>query len=104
MAAGLAIGSMTAFTYDIVAPDARGMVQAFRRSIGEIGSFTGPLVGGLVASAILRRVAFLVFAPLHLLSAMLVLLVARESLGADRRRAVAAAAATASTDRAPASP
>ena len=32
LAAGLAVGSMTAFTYDIVAPDARGMVQAFRRS------------------------------------------------------------------------
>jgi MFS family permease len=104
MAAGLAVGSMTAFTYDIVAPDARGMIQAFRRSIGEIGSFTGPLVGGLVASASYAGMAFLVFAPLHLLSATLVLLVARESLGADRRRAVAAAAAAASTDRAPASP
>src|SRR5262249_21309444 len=30
---GLAIGSMTSFTYDIVTPDARGSVQAFRRSI-----------------------------------------------------------------------
>lgn len=81
VAAGLAVGSMTAFTYDIVAPDARGMVQAFRRSTGELGSFFGPLVGGVIASATYPGVAFLALAPLHFLSALLVWLVARESLG-----------------------
>jgi MFS family permease len=80
ISSGLAIGAMTSFTYDIVAPDARGSVQAFRRSIGEIGSFCGPILGGLVASASNAGVAFGVFAPLHLISALLVALVARETL------------------------
>ena len=79
-AAGLATGSMTSFTYDIVAPDARGSVQAFRRSVGEVGAFSGPIVGGLVAGISHAGIAFAVFAPLHLASALLVGLVARETL------------------------
>jgi MFS family permease len=81
VAAGLATGSMTAFTYDIVAPESRGMAQALRRSISESGSFLGPLVGGLIASATYPGAAFLALAPLHFLSALLVGLFARESLG-----------------------
>lgn len=68
---------MTSFTYDMVAPDARGSVQAFRRSVGEVGAFSGPIVGGLVAGMSHAGVAF---APLHLASALLVTLVARETL------------------------
>jgi MFS family permease len=79
--AGFAVGAMTSYTYDIVAPDARGTIQAFRRSIGEFGSFSGPILGGLVASATHAGVAFLVFAPLHFASALLVAFIARESLG-----------------------
>jgi predicted MFS family arabinose efflux permease len=79
-AAGLATGSMTSFTYDIVAPDARGSVQAFRRSVGEVGAFSGPIVGGLVAGISHAGIAFAVFAPLHLASALLVGLVAHETL------------------------
>jgi MFS family permease len=79
-AAGLATGSMTSFTYDIVAPDARGSVQAFRRSVGEVGAFSGPIVGGLVAGISHAGIAFAVFAPLHLASAVLVGLMARETL------------------------
>lgn len=85
LSAGLATGSMTSFTYDIVSADARGTVQAFRRSIGELGGFSGPIVGGLIAGATNAGVAFLAFAPLHLTSALLVLFVARETLGQDRR-------------------
>jgi MFS family permease len=80
LAAGLATGSMTSFTYDIVAPDARGSVQAFRRSVGEVGAFSGPILGGIVAGMSHAGVAFAVFAPLHLMSALLVSLVARETL------------------------
>lgn len=80
ISSGLAIGAMTSFTYDIVAPDARGSVQAFRRSIGEIGAFSGPILGGLIAGASHAGVAFAAFAPLHLASALLVLFVARETL------------------------
>lgn len=80
LSAGFAIGTMTSFTYDIIAEEGRGVLQALRRSVGEIGSFTGPIVGGLVASAYDPGVAFLAFAPLHLVSAALLLFVARESL------------------------
>src|SRR3954454_11988818 len=80
LCSGLAIGSMTSFTYDIVTPDARGSAQAFRRSVGELGSFSGPTIGGLLAGLGGAGMAFAVFAPLHLLSALLVALVARETL------------------------
>jgi MFS family permease len=71
---------MTSFTYDMVAPDARGSVQAFRRSVGEVGAFSGPILGGLIAGISHAGVAFAAFAPLHLVSALLVTLVARETL------------------------
>jgi MFS family permease len=71
---------MTLFTYDIVTPDARGSVQVFRRSVGELGSFSGPILGGLVAGFSNAGMAFAVFAPLHLVSALMVAFVARETL------------------------
>ena len=80
LASGMATGSMTSFTYDIVTPDARGSIQAFRRSIGEVGSFSGPILGGVIAGFSTAGVAFAVFAPLHLASALLVAFVARETL------------------------
>lgn len=83
---GLATGSMTTFTYDIIPEEGRGRFQALRRSIGELGSFTGPVLGGVVAAAYHPGFAFLVFVPLHLASALLLALVARESLA--RRRQV----------------
>ena len=61
-------------------PDARGSVQAFRRSVGEIGAFSGPILGGLVAGVSHAGVAFAAFAPIHVVSALLVTLVARETL------------------------
>lgn len=85
VSSGLAIGSMTSFTYDIVTPDARGSVQAFRRSIGELGSFAGPTIGGLVAGLSSAAMAFAVFAPLHLISALMVAFVARETLNRTPR-------------------
>lgn len=84
--AGLAMGAMTVYTYDIIPEEGRGRFQALRRSIGEIGSFTGPLVGAAVAAVSHPGVAFLVFAPLHLTSALLLLLFARESLARRRPR------------------
>lgn len=64
----------------VVAPDARGSVRAFRRSVGEVGAFSGPIVGGLVAGMSHAGVAFAAFAPLHIVSALLVTFVARETL------------------------
>lgn len=85
VSSGLAIGSMTSFTYDIVTPDARGSVQAFRRSVGELGSFSGPILGGVVAGLSNAGMAFAVFAPLHLISALMVAFVARETLNRTPR-------------------
>ncbi|MCC7372508.1 MAG: MFS transporter [Chloroflexi bacterium] len=80
LSAGLAIGTMTSFTYDIVSPDARGSIQAFRRSVGEVGSLSGPILGGLIAGLSSASMAFAIFAPLHLVSSLLVAFVARETL------------------------
>ena len=63
---------MTSFTYDMVGAGRRGSVQAFRRSVGEVGAFSGPILGGLVAGISHAGVAFAAFAPLHLASALLV--------------------------------
>jgi len=80
MANGMALGSMTIYTYDIVPHHSRAQFQAMRRTIGEIGSFTGPLLGGVIANTFSAGFSFLLFAPLHLLSAFLLIVVARESL------------------------
>jgi MFS family permease len=80
IATGLATGSMTTFTYDIIPEAARGRFQALRRSIGEIGAFAGPILGAAIASASQPGAAFLAFAPLHFASALLLGLAARETL------------------------
>lgn len=81
MSAGFAIGTMTVFTYDIVPPANRGQLQALRRTVGEIGTFSGPILGAAVAAAYANNVgvAFLLFAPMHLVSAALLAFVARET-------------------------
>jgi MFS family permease len=86
VASGLAMGSMTTSTYDIVPEGARGRYQAIRRGTGEIGSLTGPLVGGVIANAYSPGKAFIFFAPLHLASALLLAFVARETLSKRRPR------------------
>jgi len=85
VANGMALGSMTTYTYDIVPYRTRAQLQAMRRTIGEVGAFTGPLLGGVIANAYGAAISFLFFAPLHLLAAFLLVFVAKESL--PRRRA-----------------
>ena len=80
IANGMALGSMTIYTYDISPHHSRAQLQAMRRTVGEIGSFTGPLAGGVIANSFSAGIAFLIFAPLHLLSAVLLILLAKESL------------------------
>ncbi len=80
IANGMALGSMTIFTYDITPYHSRAQFQAMRRTIGELGSFTGPLLGGVIANSFGAGITFLFFAPLHLLSAFLLTFAARESL------------------------
>lgn len=88
IASGFALGAMTVYTYDIVPDHARGRLQALRRTMGELGGVGGPVLAGGVASLTGPGLTFLVFAPLHLLAALLLAFAARESAG---RRQVATA-------------
>ena len=80
IANGMALGSMTTYTYDIVPRRTRAQLQAMRRTIGEIGSFTGPLLGGIITNVFSAGLSFLFFAPLHLIAAFLLIGFAKESL------------------------
>jgi len=89
IAHGMALGSLTTYTYDIVPHHARAQFQAMRRTIGEGGAFTGPLLGGIIANTFSAGIAFLIFAPLHLLAASLLMLKAKESLpGRQKEKAL----------------
>ena len=85
IASGFALGAMTVYTYDIVPDHARGRLQALRRTLGEVGGLGGPVIAGAVATVTGPGATFLVFAPLHLISAVLLAFVAVET-AAERRR------------------
>jgi MFS family permease len=80
IANGLSLGSLATSTYDVVPPHARGRLQAARRTIAEIGGVAAPLFGGYLADSFNPGVPFLVYAPLLILSAVLLALVGRETL------------------------
>jgi MFS family permease len=77
---GLSLGSLATSTYDVVPPHARGRLQALRRTIAELGSSVAPMIGGYLANAYNPGLAFLVYAPLLLLSATLLAVVGKETL------------------------
>jgi len=81
IANGLSLGSLATSTYDVVPAHARGRLQAARRTIAEIGGITAPLFGGYLAGTFNTGVPFLVYAPMLILSAVLLALVGRETLG-----------------------
>lgn len=81
VANGLSLGSLATSTYDVVPPSARGRLQAARRTIAEIGGACAPLLGGLLADLFNPGAPFLAYAPLLVLSALLLAVVARETLG-----------------------
>jgi MFS family permease len=83
VASGFGLGSMTTYTYDITPLRGRGAFQGVRRMAGDLGGLVGPSAGGLVLNLFSASVAFLAFAPLHLVSAVLLVVVARESLSRD---------------------
>ncbi len=80
VANGLSLGSIATSTYDVVPPSARGRLQAARRTIAEIGGVVAPLLGGVLADAFNPGMPFLVYAPLLVLSAVLLAAVGRETL------------------------
>ena len=80
IANGLSLGSLATSTYDVVPAHARGRLQAARRTVAEIGGVAAPLFGGYLADTFNPGVPFLVYAPLLILSAVLLALVGRETL------------------------
>ncbi len=80
IANGLSLGSLATSTYDVVPPSARGRLQAARRTIAEIGGVSAPLAGGYLADRFNPGVPFLAYAPLLILSAILLGALARETL------------------------
>jgi MFS family permease len=77
---GLSLGSLATSTYDVVPASARGRLQALRRTIAEIGGVGAPLLGGFLADSFGAGVPFLTYAPLLVLSALLLAAVGRETL------------------------
>jgi len=80
VANGLSLGSLATSTYDVVPASARGRLQAARRTIAEIGAVCAALLGGFLADTFNPGVPFLVYAPLLVLSAVLLAIVGRETL------------------------
>ena len=80
VAQGLSLGSLATSTYDVVPARARGRLQALRRTIAELGSGVAPLIGGYLANAYNPGLPFYVYAPLLLLSAILLAVVGKETL------------------------
>ena len=83
IANGLAMGAMTIYTFDIVPTQYRGQLQAMRRSFGEFGAVLSPPLVGALTAVSGASLAFWAVAPLHAVSAVLLIFFARESL---RRR------------------
>jgi MFS family permease len=79
-AQGLSLGSLATSTYDVVPAHVRGRLQAARRTIAELGSGLAPLAGGYLANRFNPGVPFLVYAPLLVLSAILLAVVGKETL------------------------
>ena len=77
---GLSLGSLATSTFDVVPAHARGRLQAARRTLAEIGGVSAPLIGGFLADKFNPGVPFLAYAPLLILAAILLAVVARETL------------------------
>jgi len=76
---GLSLGSLATSTYDVVPAHARGRLQAVRRTVAVAGSVAAPLLGGYLADTWTPGVPFLVYAPLLLVSAVLLAVVGKET-------------------------
>ena len=80
IANGLSLGSLATSTFDVIPVNARGRLQALRRTIAELGGVGAPLLGGVLADSFNSGVPFLLYAPLIILSAILLAFIARETL------------------------
>ncbi len=86
IANGLALGSLATSTYDVIPEHSRGSFQAFRRTVGEMGSVAGPLMGGVIADVFEPGVAFFAYTPLLVVTTLLLAFVAKESLVKEKTK------------------
>ena len=84
LAQGLSLGAVATSTYDVIPESGRGRLQALRRTIAEVGGVSGPVMGGIVANAYNPGAAFLVTGPILIFAALLLALVAKETLVKQR--------------------
>ncbi|HUF40497.1 MAG TPA: MFS transporter [Verrucomicrobiae bacterium] len=87
IANGLSLGSLATSTFDVVPTSARGRLQAARRTVAEIGGVGAPLLGGFLADTFNPGVPFLAYAPLIILSAVLLAFIGRETLPKQSKEA-----------------
>lgn len=80
VANGLSLGSLATSTYDVVPAEVRGRLQAVRRTIADTAAIGAPAVGGFLADAYGPAVPFVVFAPIILLAAVLLMVFAKETI------------------------
>jgi MFS family permease len=88
---GLALGSMTVSTYDIVPESHRGIFQSIRRGVGETGALLGPTLSGFLTDTYAPSASFFLLAPFYVVIALLAIFVARETHPLRRPGAVARA-------------
>ena len=81
---GLSLGSVATSTYDVIPANKRGQFQGLRRTIGEMGGVSGPLLGGIIANTYNPGMTFLIYSPLLFLAAGLLAFVSRETLAKKR--------------------
>ncbi len=81
---GLSLGAVATTTYDVIPENKRGQFQALRRTIGEVGGVTGPLLGGVIANTYNPGMTFLIYSPLLFLAAALLAFASRETLAKKR--------------------
>ena len=81
---GLSLGSVATSTYDIIPESKRGHFQGLRRTIGEIGGVTGPMLGGFIANKLNPGMTFLIYSPMLFLAAGFLAFASRETLPSKR--------------------
>ena len=77
---GLSLGSLAASTYDVLPNHVRGRLQAFRRTVAEVGGVGAPLLGGVLLNTAGPTAPFIVYAPVLLIAGLLLAFATRETL------------------------
>ena len=77
---GLSLGSLAASTYDVLPNHVRGRLQAFRRTVAEIGGVGAPLLGGVLLNTVGPIAPFIAYAPVLLIAGLLLAFATKETL------------------------